>query len=47
MATMADGITSTDNIPPYVLDGLFDSFGTESLSDVEDQNNNDVGELSD
>ena len=47
MAAMADGITSTDNLPPYVLDGLFDSFSDESLSDVDDQNNNDVGELSD
>ena len=47
MAAMADGITSTDNLPPYVLDGLFDSFSNESLSDVDDRNNNDVGELSD
>ena len=28
MAAMADGITSTDNLPPYVLDRLFDSFST-------------------
>ena len=47
MAAMADGITSTDDLPPYVLDGLFDSFSDESLSDVDDRNNNDVGELSD
>ena len=47
MATMEDGITSTDDLPPYVLDGLFDSFSDESLSDVDDRNNNDVGELSD
>ena len=44
IATMADGITSTDNLPPY--------FGTDylivlSLSDVDDRNNDDVGELSD
>ena len=43
MAVMA----STDDLPPYVLDGLFDSFSDESLSDVDDQNNNDVGRLSD
>ena len=47
MAAMADGITSTDDLPPYVLDRLFDSFSDESLSDVDDRNNNDVGELSD
>ena len=47
MAAMADGFTSTDDLPPYVLDGLFDSFNDKSLSDVDDRNNNDVGELSD
>ena len=47
MAAIADGITSTDDLPPYVLDRLFDSFSDESLSDVDDRNNNDVGELSD
>ena len=47
MAAMADGFTSTDNLPPYVLDRLFDSFSNESLSDVDDRNNNDVGKLSD
>ena len=47
MAAMADGITSTDDLPPYVLDRLFDSFSDESLSDVDDRYNNDVGELSD
>ena len=31
--------------PPYVLDRLFDSFSNESLSDVDDGNNDDVGEL--
>ena len=44
---MADGITSTDDLLPYVFDRLFDSFSDESLSDVDDRNNNDVGELSD
>ena len=47
MAAMADGIYSTDDLPPYVLDGLFDSFSDKSLSDVDDQNNDDVGELND
>ena len=47
MAAMADGFTSTDGLPPYVLDGLFDSFSDESLSDADDRNYNDVGELSD
>ena len=47
MASMADGFTSTDDLPLYVLDGLFDSFSDESLS--HDRNNvvDDVGELSD
>ena len=49
MAAMADGFTSTDGLPPYVLDGLFGSFSDESLSDADDRNNNvnDVSELSD
>ena len=47
MAATADGINSTDDLPPYVLDGLFDSFSDKSLSDVDDQNNDDVGELND
>ena len=47
MAAMADGFTSTDGLPPYVLDGLFDNFSDESLSDADDRNNNDVSELSD
>ena len=29
------------------MDRLFDSFSDESFSDVDDRNNNDVGELSD
>ena len=47
MAAMADVITSTDDLLLYVLDRLFDSFSDESLSDVDDRNNNDVGKLSD
>ena len=47
MAAIVDSITSTGDLPPYVLDRLFDNFSDESLSDVDDQNNNDVGELSD
>ena len=47
MAAMADGFTSTGDLPPYVLDGLFDSFSDESLSDADDRNNSDVSELSD
>ena len=35
MAAMADGITSTDDLSPYVLDGLFDSFSDKFLSDVD------------
>ena len=39
MAAMADGFTSTGGLPPYVLDGLFDTFSDESLSDADDRNN--------
>ena len=46
MATTAEGIISTGDLPLYVLDRLFDSFSDESFSDV-DNRNNDVGELSD
>ena len=35
----------TGDLPLYILDRLFDSFSDESLSDVDDQNNDDVGEL--
>ena len=42
MAAMADGITSIGDLLPYVLDRLFDGFSNESLSDVDDRNNNDV-----
>ena len=45
MAAMSDGITSTGGLLLYVLDRLFDSFSDESLSDVDDQNSDDVGEL--
>ena len=48
MGAMADSITSIGDLPPYVLDRLFDSFSDESLLDVDDRNNNnDVGEISD
>ena len=49
MATMADGITSTEDLPLYVMDRLFDSFSDESLSDIDDRNNDvdDVGKISD
>ena len=47
MAAMADSITSTDDSPLCVLDRLFDSFSDESLSNVDDRKNNDIGELSD
>ena len=43
---MADGIISAGDLPPYVLDRLFDSFSDESLLDVDDRNNDDVSELS-
>ena len=33
MAAMADSITSTGDLPSYILDRLFDSFSDESLSD--------------
>ena len=45
MVEMVDGITSTGNLPPYVLDRFFYSFSDESFSDVDDRNNDDVGEL--
>ena len=47
LAAVAGGITSTGDLLPYVLDILFDSFNDRSLSDVDDQNNDDVGELRD
>ena len=49
MAAVEDGITSTGDLPPYVLDILFHSFSDESWADVDDRNNgvDDVGELSD
>ena len=47
MAAMMDAITSTGDLPSYVLDRSFDSFRDESLLDVDDRNNDDVGELSD
>ena len=41
MVAMADGITSSGDLPPYVLDRLFDSFSNESLLDVDDLNYDD------
>ena len=46
MAAMADGITTTSDLPQYALNRLFDRFSGKSLSDVDDRNNDDVGELS-
>ena len=45
MAAMVDAITSTGDLLPYVLDRLFGSFNDESLSDVDERNNDDVGKL--
>ena len=45
MATVADGIPSTGDLALYVLDRLFDSFIDESLLDVDEGNNDDVGKL--
>ena len=42
MAAMADGITSTGDLCMF-----WTSFSDESLSEVDDQNNDDVGGLSD
>ena len=47
MAAMVDGITSTGDLPPYVLNRLFDSVSDEFFLDVDDRNNDDVGKLSD
>ena len=44
---MADSITSTGDLPPYVLDRLFGNLSNESLSDIDNRNNDDVGEISD
>ena len=46
MVAMVDGFISTGGLPPYVLDGIFNSFSDESLSDADDRNNNDVSKLS-
>ena len=50
MATMADGFTSTENLPPYVLADYLIVLATNLCRNfVDDRNNNvnDVGELSD
>ena len=33
VATLAEGSISTSDLPSYVLDGLFGSFGEETISD--------------
>ena len=33
VATMAEGSISTSDLPSYILDGLFDRFGKETISD--------------
>ena len=44
---MADDRVSTSDLPSYVLDGLFDSFGEETISDDNDfRHYDDAGELS-
>ena len=46
MAILVEGSISTGDLPSLVLDGLFDSFGDETISDdVYIQNFNDVDEL--
>ena len=47
-STMAEGSISSSDLPSYVLDGLFDSFGKETVSDADDdlRNYNDVSKLS-
>ena len=42
VATMAEGSISTSDLPWYVLDGLFDSFGEETISDDDDLRNDSV-----
>ena len=43
---MANGSISTSDFPSYVLDGLFDSFGKEIMSDDDcGRNYDDVGKL--
>ena len=46
-ATMAEGSILTSDLPGYVLDGLFDNFGLETISDDYVWNYNNIGELSD
>ena len=42
---MAEGSISTSDLPSYVLDGLFDSFGDETILDDDYVKNYDVGKL--
>ena len=43
---MAERSISTNDLPLYVLDGLFDSFGEEISDDDYVQNYDDIGKLS-
>ena len=43
---MAEGSILTSDLPSYVLYGLFESFGEETISDDDIRNYNDVSELS-
>ena len=42
---MAEGSISTSDLPLYVLDGLFDSFGKETISDDDEVQNYDNVDL--
>jgi len=47
MAAMAEGSILTSDFPSYVLNGVFDSFGEETVSDdIDVRNYDDAGELS-
>ena len=46
MAAVTEGNISTSDLPSYVLDGLFDSFGEQTISDGDYiRNYNNVDEL--
>ena len=47
LATIAEGCISTNDLPSYILDGLFDGFGEETISGDDDvRSYDDFGELS-
>ena len=46
LATVKEGSNSTIHLPPYVSDGLFDSFDEETIPDDDIRNYNDVRKLS-